>query len=109
MFPAEGKPMTEVKVEALGEVAAPKLLERFRARFGLVYLLPGVDSIAAFTPHIEKRLHELGKGEGTPLGLRFAIGNGGKVLEAEVRLIDYQEFAAPAALFAPPEGYALAP
>ncbi len=109
MFPAEGKPMTEVKVEAVGEAGAPALLERFRARFGLVYLLPGVDSIAAFTPHIERRIAELGKGEATPLGLRFAIGSGGKVLDAEVRLIDYQETAVPAALFAPPAGYAPAP
>jgi hypothetical protein len=108
MFPAVGKPMTEVKVEPLGEVAAPKLIDQFRLRFGLVYLLPGVDSIAAFTPHIEKRISELGKAEASPMGLRFAIGSGGKVLDAEVRLIDYQEIPVPASRFAPPSGYALA-
>jgi hypothetical protein len=107
MFPADGKEFTEVQVSpvSLAGAGEMKALERFRARHGLVYLLPGVDSIISFTPSIGTRIDAIGKGEGTPTAMRFAIGSGGKLLDAEVRLIDYEERAIPASVFQAPAGY----
>jgi hypothetical protein len=107
MFPANGKDFTEVNVTptALAQNGDKKTLARFRAKYGLVYLLPGVDSIISFTPSIESKLDSLGKAEATPLAMRFAIGANGKMLDAEVRLIDYREQPIPAAVFEPPPGY----
>ncbi len=107
MYPATGKPSTEVAVTVLraAEAGEKTQLHRYRAKFGLNYLLPGVDSIVAFTPHIEGRLAEIGKGEATPTALRFAIGGEGKILDARVEILDYREEKVSPALFEPPAGY----
>lgn len=111
MFQVDGKEFTEVQVSPteLAGAGEKRVLERFRAQFGLVYLLPGVDSIISFTPSIESKLATLGKGEGTPTAMRFAIGSGGRLLDAEVRVIDYEERTIPASVFQAPTGYVAAP
>lgn len=107
MFPADGKEFTEVQVSSteLAGAGEKRVLESFRAKYGLIYLLPGVDSIVSFTPSIETKLATIGKGEATPTAMRFAIGSGGRLLDAEVRLIDYEERAIPASVFQAPAGY----
>lgn len=107
MYPAEGTPKTEVKIESLraageGEMEA---LGEFRRRFGLVYIMPGVDTIVSFTPHLERRIAQLGREAQTPQALRFAIGKEGRILEATVEIKNYREEKIDPSLFLPPPSY----
>lgn len=106
MFPGGGTGMaTEVKVERLGEVSAMKSAEQFRARHGLSYLLPAMESIVALTPALQKALETLRtKGELVE-AMRIQIGTGGKVVDAFVEIRDYRESNVEEQELRPPSGY----
>lgn len=107
MYPANGKAATEVRIDPfrMAEPAEMRSLQVFRQKYGLSYLLPGVDTIIAFTPHIEKQVEAVGKGQETPVAMRFAIGKDGHILDAVVEVRDYREERIPASAFEPPKDY----
>ena len=106
MFPGGGTGIaTEVKVERLGEVPAMKSAEQFRARHGLSYLVPAMESIVALTPAVQKALEAVrAKGELVE-AMRIQIGAGGKVVDAFVEIRDYRESSVEEQELRPPSGY----
>jgi hypothetical protein len=71
----------------------------------MAYLVPGVESVISFTPHLEKAVARLAAGEATPAGMRVAIGRNGGILDAVVRVADFREEKIPATAFQPPADY----
>ena len=82
-----------------------KTLEAFRAKHGLSYLLPAMESIVSLTPTVAKSIEELRKGGELVEALRIQIGANGKIVDALVEIRDYREGVVEDKEFLPPADY----
>lgn len=106
MFPGGGSGVAaEVKVEQVAERAKMPSLEAFRAKHGLSYVLPAMESLVSLMPSVEAAVADVRtKGE-LVQGLRIQIGAGGKIVDGMVEIKDYRESPVEESEFAPPQGY----
>lgn len=106
LFPSGGSGVA-VDVQALrtGDVRKMRSLEAFRARHGLGYLLPAMESLVSLMPGIEKSLQTLRAGGELVEALQIQIGAGGKIVDSSVQILDYRETPVAESELAPPEGY----
>ncbi len=106
MFPGGGGGIVnEVKIERLGVKSEMKTLEAFRAKHGLSYLLPAMESIVSLTPTVARSIEELRKGGELVEALRIQIGANGKIVDALVEIRDYREGVVEDKEFLPPADY----
>ena len=107
MFPGGGTGIaTEVRVERMGEAQAMKSAEQFRARHGLSYIFPAMESIVALTPAVQKALDAIRTRGDLAEAIRIQLGVGGKVIDAFVEIRDYRESKVEESELQPPSGYA---
>ncbi len=106
MFPGGGGGIAnDVKVERAGNKAGMKSIEAFRARHGLSYLLPAMESIVSLTPTVARSIDVVRQGGELVEALRIQIGVNGKVVDALVEIRDYREGAVKDKEFLPPADY----
>ena len=106
IFPGGGGGIVnEVKIERLGVKSEMKTLEAFRAKHGLSYLLPAMESIVSLTPTVAKSIDDLRKGGELVEALRIQIGANGKIVDALVEIRDYKEGVVEDKEFLPPADY----
>jgi len=106
MFPGGGGGIAhEVKVEKAGDKAVMKSLEAFRAKHGLSYLLPAMESIVSLTPTVAKSIEAVRQSGELVEALRTQIGVNGKITDALVEIRDYREGAVGDKEFQPPADY----
>ncbi|WP_031500871.1 hypothetical protein [Bryobacter aggregatus] len=101
LFGGDGSSSTSV--ERVGDGSAMPSLARFRAKYGLGYLLPAMETLTPLAPGIEKGLQSIRGQNNLPLSLRISMG--AKVMDATVQIQDYQESAVQEHEFAVPPGY----
>lgn len=106
MFPGGGGGIAnEVKIEKAGDKTVMKSLEAFRAKHGLSYLLPAMESIVSLTPTVAKSIDAVRQGGELVEALRIQIGVNGKIVDALVEIRDYREVAVGVKEFQPPADY----
>jgi len=106
MFPGGGSGVAaEVKVERVSEQAKMPSLEAFRAKHGLSYILPAMESLVSLMPSVEKAVADVRAKGDLVQGLRIQIGAGGKIVDGMVEIKDYREAPVEESEFAPPQGY----
>lgn len=106
MFPRGGGGIAnEVKVERSGDKVQMKSIEAFRARHGLSYLLPAMESIVSLVPTVAKSIDEVRQGGELVEAMRIQIGANGKVVDALVEIVDYKEGVVRDKEFLPPADY----
>jgi hypothetical protein len=107
LFPGGGSGMASgVTVERVGDTARMKSLEAFRAKHGLSYLLPAMESLVSLMPSVEKAMAEVKTGGQLAEALRIQIGAGGRIVDAFVEIRDYRERPVEDSELMPPQGYA---
>jgi hypothetical protein len=107
LFPGGGSGMAvEVKVERIGDRAAMRSLAEYRARYGLSYLLPAMESLVSLMPGIEKAVMGIREGSELVEAMRFRIGAQGKILDGLVEIREYRESPVEESEMAAPQGYA---
>jgi hypothetical protein len=100
-----GSIANDVKIERTGIKSDLKTLETFRAKHGLSYLLPAMESIVTLTPTLAKSINEVRKSGELAEALRIQIGANGKIVDALVEIRDYRETAVEDKEFLPPADY----
>lgn len=106
LFPSGGSGVAvDVQVLRTGDVRKMRSLEAIRARHGLGYLLPAMESLVSLMPGIEKSLQTLRAGGELVEALQIQIGAGGKIVDSSVQILDYRETPVAESELAPPEGY----
>lgn len=106
MFPGGGAGVaTVVRVERVGELPAMKSAEQFRARHGLSYIFPAMESIVALTPAVQSAMEAIRIRGDLAEAVRVQIGVGGKVIDAFVEIQNYQESRVEESELQPPAGY----
>jgi len=106
LFPGGGGGMaSEVMVERKGDRVVMKSVEQFRARYGLSYLLPAMESIVSLTPTVERAIDGVRQSGDLVEALRIQVGVGGKIVNALVEIVHYKEGPVGDKEFLPPADY----
>lgn len=107
LFPGGGSGMASgVSAERLGDSVRMKSAEAFRAKHGMSYLLPAMESLVSLMPSVEKSMGEVRAAGQLVEALRIQIGAGGKIVDALVEIRDYRESPVEESELMPPQGYA---
>jgi hypothetical protein len=106
LFPDGGGGMAhEVKVERSGNKGAMKSLEQFRAKHGLSYLLPAMESVVSLTPTVAQSIEGVRKNGELVEAIRVQVGASGRLIDAVVEILDYREGVVKDSEFLPPKDY----
>lgn len=106
LFSGGGSGMTvEVRAERIGNKTTMRSLDAYRSKYGLAYLLPGMESLVSLMPGIEKTVASIREGGELVDAMRFQIGAQGKILNGLVVVKSYRESPVEEGEMAPPQGY----
>jgi hypothetical protein len=103
-FP-RGKGGVEVELKVTAATEEHPTLDAFRQKYGMNYLIPGLDTVIGVAPGLAERFAALPAKETTHSGLDLLIGSGGRMMRGRVEILDYQEAPVPDSVFTIPAGY----
>jgi hypothetical protein len=82
-----------------------KSLEQFRAKHGLSYLLPAMESVVSLTPTVAQSIEGVRKNGELVEAIRVQVGASGRLIDAVVEILDYREGVVKDSEFLPPKDY----